>query len=585
MRRRDVLSLLAAAPVTLYTGAGAAQPAAPRGSRARLAALDPTGFAQCSLDEGGRAGTFAPLPLARLSASQRAEFAADQAQGLYFASTANPDFVLARVQTRVLRPEMFGAVGDGRTNDDDAFQSMAAVARARGTLDMAGTRGKTYAYTQPFWLAGIRRIDIDGRGCGFRNILGTDAPERYDTVNYAGLALPCATNTYAHNSRSSHTVLGGLIESAAAGARTLVTRGAAPAVKSGDRVLIYGFDRQVSASDPCCARYFEYRTAVAVTGRVVSLKTPLRYSYDAGWYDGVHGANAGAPRILALDRADFSQIARLRLANFTIEPNLAWTTRLATPERNGRLQVYGYDEAILENISCPAIYIGQGRRFRAERCSFTGQTEVDKLIERVHFKSCALGEIGGWTSVLNSVLEDCRHVAGSIRVGANEIAEVRGGSFRDVGGGSTSGILGADDFATPTLIVEGARFAITHPTRNRFIQPHTYTARISAVIAPTVFDLGTRAEFDLTLLPRLAAVIGAFVSLLTESSRTKETLGKGKSEKDRSGAVTFISSRLHSYSPSPRPHLLSNRAHRIWRSGVGGWTGGPAEIDLSRVRS
>ena len=506
MRRRDFIGLLAGAPATVSLASTVAQPAVPRGTRSFLATLDPVTFTRCFVDEPGRAGAFAAIPRARLTPLQRAELAADRRQGLYVASTANPDFVLARVDGRVLTPEMFGAIGDGRANDDEALLSMAAVGRARGVLAMLGARGRTYAYTTSLWLTGLRRIDIDGGGCAFRNILGSDEPLRYDTINYVGLALPVASNTYAYNSRTSRTILGTLIETARAGSREIATRGDGPAVKPGDRVLVYGFDRQVNPSDPCCARYFEYHRAAAVAANVITLDAPLRYGYDAAWYDGVHGSNGGAPRVLSLDRADFTQIEHIRLANLTIEVNPAWTAPPSSRHTNGRLQVYGYDEAILDNVTCPAMYVGQGRRFRAENCTFPGQIEVDKLIERVHFKSCTLGEIGGWSSVLHSILEDCRVVAGPFVFGATELAEIKGGHLSDQGGYSGHVIIGTEIFATPLLIVDGARITVTDPARNRLLQPNTYTVPISRVVSPAIYELGTRAEFDAIALPRMLSL-------------------------------------------------------------------------------
>ena len=194
-------------------------------------------------------------------------------------------------------------------------------------------------------------------------------------------------------------MLGDVIATVEAGSRIVVTASGAPAVKAGDRVLIHGFDRQVTPSDPCCAGYFEYHRAEQVTGSSITLRAPLRFGYDAGWFDGIHQSNGGAPRILSLDRPDFTQIERLHLRNLTISANPAWTTKIATPERNGRIHVYGYDEAILENVTAEAMYIGQGRSFTARDCKVTVQIEADKLIERIHLQSCVLPDIGGWTSV------------------------------------------------------------------------------------------------------------------------------------------------------------------------------------------
>lgn len=60
----------------------------------------------------------------------------------------------------------------------------------------------------------------------------------------------------------------------------------------------------------------------------------------------------------------------------SILENPNWKTPVATNERNGRLQVFGYDQAILENVTSPAIFIGQGRNFLARECRFPVEIDV-----------------------------------------------------------------------------------------------------------------------------------------------------------------------------------------------------------------
>jgi hypothetical protein len=474
----------------------------PAGSRSYLATLNLAKFPQAWLDETGREGLFEAINMSALSEPQQAELIADEAEGLYIRSRRHPEYVLRRVEREVLTPEMFGAVGNGVTNDDIALQGMASVGRARKRLQMRGLKGKTYTYSQPFWLSGIQNVDIDGAGCSFRNILGSRTPEIFDIVNYVGLALPCATNTYAHNCRRSFTELGTRIATVASGAR-IVEALELHSVKAGDRVLIYGFDRQVTASDPPCARYFEVNFVERTEGEQIILRAPLRYSYDSRWFDGLHFSNGGTPRILSLDRQNFTQIERFHIRNITIDPNPAWNTTLATPERNGRLQIYGCDEVVLENVTSQSLYVGQVGYFRAESCTFTNVVEIDKLIDKIYFKVCDLPSTGGWTSVRNAVLEDCRQTSGPISFGAMETAEIRGGFFRDEGSGSSRVILGTPDFLTNTLLINGATFEISNPVRDHLIEPYTFTTEVTEVLGPSTFELGTRAEFDATLIARM----------------------------------------------------------------------------------
>src|SRR4051794_15536022 len=61
----------------------------------------------------------------------------------------------AQAAADILTPEMFGAKGDGRTNDTQAFQRLSAAVKARG--------GGTVALRKAVYLVGEQRPVLDPR--------------------------------------------------------------------------------------------------------------------------------------------------------------------------------------------------------------------------------------------------------------------------------------------------------------------------------------------------------------------------------------------------------------------------------------
>jgi hypothetical protein len=154
------------------------------------------------LAESGREGLFAWR-----TGNRSSDVTKDPAQGVFVAPAATPNGsagVWARVQDgRALRPEWFGAKGDGSTNDTNALVALSAFVNASGggLIDM--TPGAVYivggAVNQPqsstavhtaynwapthqyiLHFAGCTGVEIRGNGATIRNAGG-----RYGTFNPA----------------------------------------------------------------------------------------------------------------------------------------------------------------------------------------------------------------------------------------------------------------------------------------------------------------------------------------------------------------------------------------------------------------
>jgi len=243
--------------------------------------------------------------------------AGDGGRGLYARSASEPshpgklqnsvDSSWWELKDFLVRPEMYGAVGDGTTDDTTAMQNMAAHARARGYLLCSLIAGKTYTYTVPQFLAGIKMISIQGNGANFKNIFGTSSSPTSLFANAEGLVFPSAIYSTGFGQYPTSSIpldYGQLIDTVAAGSATVTVSSGegVPDVTTGDRVLIYGYDGQNTASTPPNPRKFEYATVTGVSSQVVTLDREISFAYDADWPEDTGNTIYGKPRLLDLNR-------------------------------------------------------------------------------------------------------------------------------------------------------------------------------------------------------------------------------------------------------------------------------------------
>ena len=100
----------------------------------------------------------------------------------------------------IVTPEMFGAVGDGVTNDDEALVAMATDARARGYLSCIMAPGRVYTHQHPYFLNSIPYIFIDGNGAAsaipLDRAVDTDYISNYTGLSFGGCFVANDYNNY-----------------------------------------------------------------------------------------------------------------------------------------------------------------------------------------------------------------------------------------------------------------------------------------------------------------------------------------------------------------------------------------------------
>ena len=244
----------------------------------------------------------------------------------------------------------------------------------------------TYTYTNSCWLFGVQNVIIDAYGASFQ-CTSTDS----NFVN----GIPLNTGDYFNNSGDipapDYTYTTGyLINTADSGASSVTTITAANAgnFTVGMPVVIYGYDQQGGGYPPNM-RYFEYKTVLtanAGTG-VVTFTDQLQNFYDSRWWDTANysgtGQSYGAPRILPLQRADYTQpnLIWLKGGSFLPSSNTSTSNVLQT---SANLVIY-------EDVSATAFNVFGTNKVIIERSNFAGdQSTSDKLVDAMLFEHSSI---------------------------------------------------------------------------------------------------------------------------------------------------------------------------------------------------
>ncbi|MCB0074621.1 MAG: hypothetical protein KDE20_24315, partial [Caldilineaceae bacterium] len=151
-------------------GGGAVAPL----TRAALKALNTSTDTTAYLKEAGREGQFVWR-----TGNYSTQIAADTAEGVYIKAndTASSSGAWVRVFSGEVRPEWFGAVGDGTTPDLTALQSAAAAAiTARAKLRLSRDYSIASAWTLPAGLV------VEGSGAGVTTLRGAASLDDYMVV-------------------------------------------------------------------------------------------------------------------------------------------------------------------------------------------------------------------------------------------------------------------------------------------------------------------------------------------------------------------------------------------------------------------
>jgi hypothetical protein len=408
-------------------------------------------------------------------------------------------------------PETYGAFGNGVADDTLALKTMGDHARIKGILNAKFLAGKTYIHKNPNFLAGIPYIKIQAYGAKIKNILGSNIPSWVE--DRIALNFPLFWTNYG-TGLMNNTVKdwGDLIQSADAGAGTINLVSGNARMANGNRVLIYGFDGHGASTFPPCGRVFEYGVVDTVSGGQVTLKAPLKNSYDASWPDGIGSSSSnpryGAPRIVNLDRgAEFTQVRYLEIAGLETLANEAWTDGNGTPERNGRLSVASCDYARIVDVKVAGgIYVlaGGTYEFHNVETNPAGTIEIDKMVEKVRLVNTKTDYVSGATAANVVELEDCDLYTG-VNLGAIERLTIKGGAVCKGGLGSSQAMLNFTH-GTDRVEIDSVAFKANNASRTSLIVAAQKTISVKAVVSQTtddaVLDIGTQEEYEATLFMR-----------------------------------------------------------------------------------
>lgn len=285
-------------------------------------------------------------------------------------------------------PEDFGAVGDGVTDDTNAWLNIRDYAIAQNGVILNFTGNKTYTTKNPYVFNDIPYLIIFGNGARWINILGTSAALPFAAYGESLVYnQPFSTNGAAlYGGSSTPYDEGQTIQTVAAGATSItLTGGATPNIVAGNRMMLYGFDVQQTPSYPPCARNFEIVTVTSVVGSTVNFKPQLRFDYRSDWPDNTGGGVIyGAGRMINLDRANMTMSKYVYMENLHFIANPNWTHAYSTPENNGRIIVTNVEYLHLNNVKTDGgMYVGTGSRQVLENCTFGDSLVIDKLVDRV----------------------------------------------------------------------------------------------------------------------------------------------------------------------------------------------------------
>ena len=302
------------------------------------------------------------------------------------------DAVLSAGQARLRTAAVSGVQNQTITYGTESTAAFVALNRA---ARQAGSAPVTVVFTKGIyltrfnnWLAGIRQVTVEGNGASILNVNGAYAPAANPNANI-GLFMPSCfdnvDNGFYGSQSAGNIGFGSLVKSADKGATSLRTKNPADAgnFAPGTWVLLFGYDHEGINGYPPDAKYFDYAKvhSVNTTDGTIVLDRPIRYAYDENWVDGKGKDAVSAPRLVSLDRGNFTTIERLVIRNLHFPAFAGWTGPMATRVRNGRMSIFGYIEANLVGVTAQGSYAGQGKSLTYDSCTLLYECEADKEVD------------------------------------------------------------------------------------------------------------------------------------------------------------------------------------------------------------
>ncbi len=284
-----------------------------------------------------------------------------------------------------VRPEWWGARGDGITDDGPALMTMNASLRQGDSVAMRTIRlssGKTYIYTINKWAQGLHKLSIEGNGARLQNRHpGPAALDLYPLV------VTSSRGFYNSDGSEDH---GAIIDTTKQGETFVTVKSPVDARRfsAGSRVLITSFDRQFYGYPPN-NKYFEFARVSSVEKNRVLLDRPLLYAHRDDLPElATYRFSHGKARIFNLDKDPANFIMdSFTLRGVTILDNPAIS---ASGKRSSNyLLIAGVEESLVEDCTLTSYVPTIGGRF-VIRNSKMWSSEPDKLLEEVVFDNCTI---------------------------------------------------------------------------------------------------------------------------------------------------------------------------------------------------
>src|ERR1700761_1947261 len=224
----------------------------------------------------------------------------------------------------------YGAVGDGVTDDTNAFMNMQSellsfqIASANPvSFYITAPGGKYYVVTNNRWLWGLRRVVVDFGGSQYQNVSSRSGANE---PNYPLYSNRNPFNTTAINVfPQSGLVPGYLINTANPGDLTLTMARSVDAANFyiNRYVMIYSYDQEFNGQPPNVA-FCDYAMVTAInTGTgVLTLDRSVMHLH-ANYYPDIQNSQGpcGRARVAVIDRPDIPTCESLKLSNMVILPN------------------------------------------------------------------------------------------------------------------------------------------------------------------------------------------------------------------------------------------------------------------------
>jgi hypothetical protein len=167
-------------------------------------------------------------------------------------------------------------------------------------------------------------------------------------------------------------------------------------------VLLHGW-AQSSAGYPINPRYYEVKKVTSISGGTVTFGERLRNKYRANWPDVTYGTPAyfsvGAARMNPLTRSTLNgfQVAEfvsIEGFNFIHNPAFAGANPLLSLDQGGSLVAASALHLVIKNCNMSYLDPTMCEKIEIDGCNIVS-SEIDKVLDRVTFKNCKIGNLSG----------------------------------------------------------------------------------------------------------------------------------------------------------------------------------------------